>query len=175
MYIFLFLEEFSSDNVEQSFLSSFSYQVPDEMPSLSNFDSIMEPVDDDFQRGLDFRNITLASNNTSNFGLPNYDDEDVTSEDIDDIPFEGHRKFSKEDRFTEPTDEDVHEQSKLLRDVYDCSGSDNDSEIFDVDQEFEFLDRTELYNVTDEEINEQNVGGHSHSENVNSNSNILGY
>ena len=133
------------------------------MPSMSAFDSMMEPLDDDFHRGLDFRSVTLNTNNdASNFGLPDdYVDEDLTSEDIDDIPFEDEqgRKISSD------------KIEKELEHAY----SDSDSIEFDVDQEFEFLDRTELYNVTDEEIMEQNVGGHSHSESVAPGGNILGY
>lgn len=168
-------DDHSDGNEEDPFLPSYNHNIPDEMPSLSAFDSMMEPLDDEFHRGLDFRNITVASNNNSNnLGLPDdYVDEDVTSEDIDDIPFEDEvRKISTERHFhasrdkKNPTDEEIG-------DVYDYE--DSDSVEFDVDQEFEFLDRTELYDVTDEEIMEQNIGGHSHSESVVPGSNILGY
>ena len=145
------------------------------MPSLSAFDSIMDPLDDEFHSGLDFRNVTATTNNNSNsnFGLPDhYGDEDLTSEDIDDIPFEevegNQRKISDEIFFRQKQQYQQEQHTNI--DNYD------DGIEFDVDQEFEFLDRTELYDVTDEEIMEQNVGGHSHSENViPGGSNILGY
>lgn len=169
-------EDHSSDYDEDSFLPSYDYGVS-EMPSLSHFDSMMEPLEDEFHAGLDFRNITATSfNNTthSNFGIPSHiGDEDLTSDDIDDIPLEetednSHRKVSDDRLFHLRYDAKQKQRQEDIN-YY------NDIE-FDVDQEFEFLDRTELDDVTDEEIMEQNVGNHSHSKNVvPSGSNVLGY
>jgi len=164
-------EDHSSDYDEDSFLPSYDYGVS-EMPSLSHFDSMMEPLDDEFHAGLDFRNITATSFNIShsNFGIPSHGEEDLTSDDIDDIPLEevedsSHRKVSDDRLFH------LKYNARQKQDENDY----NDIE-FDVDQEFEFLDRTELDDVTDEEIMEQNVGNHSHSENIiPGSSNILGY
>jgi len=152
-------EGHSSDYDEDSFLPSYSH-VANEMPSLSNFDSMMEPLDDEFHAGLDFRNVTAtsaASFNTSNFGIPTHhqqepqqgNEDDVTSDDItdisdlpdDDTEQEEERKLSSSDNRLFHTS-----SQKSMEQNY----NEEDFE-FDVDQEFEFLDRTELADYTDDD------------------------
>jgi len=160
--------------------STYDYEPTiDEMPSMSNFDSMMEPLDDDFHAGLDFRHISPVdnTNDDSNFGVPSNYDDGETSEDIDDIvadsveDFFGNKKASSSSTLTrrQQKQSDEQKQRQINFENYD------DGVEFDVDQEFEFLDRTDLDDVTDEDIMEQNVGSHSHSKNVASGNNILGY
>lgn len=146
------------------------------MPSLSQFDSMMEPLNDDFYGGLDFKNVSATT--SANFGIPSnyqrhHSNDDVgqdTDEDVEDIPVEQADgvRFAR----VVTTNENIsdHKERGLTRTIK--SDGDVDETSYRDRQEYEFLDRTELHNVTDEEINEQAIGQTSISKGV---STFLGY
>lgn len=137
---------------------------------MSQFDSMMEPLDDDFHAGLDFQNVTARS--VSDFGLPDpYVHEDKkqsrdqgnvndtirgedTDEDIDDLPIE---ETDGSTRYANIVSLDSPQHGKRVA-VNDGNG-------------FEFVDKEDLRDVTDEEIKEQNTGQSSKG----IVSNMLGY
>jgi len=128
----------------------------------------MEPLDDEFHAGLDFQNVTARS--VSDFGIPDSflaDNNgrpqanrkihaDDTDEDVDDLPVEetdGTTRYANL----------VSYPSAVGRASKTETSSDGNG--------FEFIDKTDLRDVTDEEINEQNAG-HQKQGIV---SNMLGY
>ncbi|XP_066931142.1 reticulophagy regulator 3-like [Clytia hemisphaerica] len=133
-----------SDFDEDSFLP---YSSQNEFPSMSQFDSMMEPLDDEFHAGLDFQNVTARSNN--DFGIPdsylhnekNNGNNDTlrlddTDEDIKDLPIE-----------------ETDGSSTRFANIARQESPQHESNIG-----FEFVDKEDLHDVTDEEINEQNAG-----------------
>ena len=110
---------------------------------MSQFDSMMEPLEDEFHAGLDFHNARAQSVNNSTYtpdlnrAATNADD---TDEDIEDLPIEetdGSTRYANIASLDSPR----HSGKKPI----EASG-------------FEFVDKKDLNNVTDEEINEQNTG-----------------
>lgn len=170
------VEENSSDYDEDAFVPSYNFQPGQGMPSLSQFDSMMEPLNDDFYGGLDFKNVSATT--SANFGIPSnyqrhHSNDDVgqdTDEDVEDIPVEQADgvRFAR----VVTTNENIsdHKERGLTRTIK--SDDDVDETSYRDRQEYEFLDRTELHNVTDEEINEQAIGQTSISKGV---STFLGY
>ena len=155
----------SSDFDEDSFLpggESGRGHPYEEFPSMSQFDSMMEPLDDDFHAGLDFQNVTARSN--SDFGLPDRYVHDKknndtiraedTDEDIDDLPIE---ETDGSTRYANIASLDSPQRGKQVA-VNEGNG-------------FEFVDKEDLRDVTDEEIKEQ-ITGQSSKGIV---SNMLGY
>lgn len=132
---------------------------------MSQFDSMMEPLDDDFHAGLDFQNVEARS--VSDFGLPDryaHDNKkrsnndticgDDTDEDIDDLPIE---ETDGSTRYANIASLDSPQHGKRVT-TNDGNG-------------FEFVDKEDLRDVTDEEIKEQNIG----QSNKGIVSNMLGY
>ena len=173
-HVFFYISErrHSSDFDEDSFLpggGSGGSHPCEEFPSMSQFDSMMEPLDDDFHAGLDFQNVTARSVNE--FGVPDryLQDEkkesdtqnanetiraDDTDEDIDDLPIE---ETDGSTRYAKIASLDSPQHGKRV------STSEGNG--------FEFVDKEELHDITDEEINEQNTGQSSKG----IVSNMLGY
>ena len=97
--------------------------------------------------------------NHTNFGLPSdhEDEDDVTSDDIDDLPHEDVADVAAVSdplfNIASPIQGQQQQQSNNLEDSY------FDEFEFDVDQEFEFLDRTELEDSDDDEEGAHGVEG----------------
>lgn len=129
-------EDHSSDYDEDSFLP----HGTSDLPSMSQFDSMMEPLNDEFHQGLDFQNMTSKS---SYFGIPEiyqHDQEnrkighDDTDDDIDDLPIE-----------------ETDGSTRYANIVSYDSGIGKSGEIKESGG-FEFVDKTELQDITDEEL-----------------------
>ena len=151
---FFFLEGHSSDYDEDSFLPRTG--AP---PSLSQYDSLMEPLDDEFHAGLDFQNVTARS--VSDFGVP----DNLLTRNGD------KRQQSNRETLADDTDEDIDDLPVEETDGTTRYGRSTNMGTSVEGNGFEFVNKADLHDVTDEEINDQNVG----RRNKGLVSNMLGY
>ena len=152
----------SSDFDEDSFMPSYNRGPNDTMPSLSQFDSMMEPLDDEFHAGLNFKNTTSMKtySNQSRDHFEHSDDVMDTDDDVDDLPLENR----EETDFRKPKTGKLYPDIKKLDEYTNKNLESDDSPDA---KEYEFLDQSELVDVTDEEINQQNFGGRNEGEKFN--------
>lgn len=150
-------EHASSDFDEDSFLPSYRHGPTDGMPSISQFDSIMEPLDDEFHAGLNFQKSNSLDIYLNKSQFHSHSDNVMdTDEDVDDIPFEGRDEVDYQKHIF--NNRNTSAGSRQFKKVETNSLNSNESPVY---AGFEFLDQSELQDVTDEEINQQNFGDKS--------------
>lgn len=152
---------------------------------------MMEPLDDEFHAGLDFDNVSARS--YSDFGIPDeFKDQlkrqtgEDTDDDIDLIPADDFPddQIDAELRYASivpnpnlPNSKagNSHQTEIRQRSHHQHQQQEQPPSIKQ-DQEFELLDKRELQDVTDEEINEQNIGRQGRAPDIIKGvSNMLGY
>lgn len=132
------------------YLPSEVYQLPSEMPSMSHFDSLMEPLDDEFYKGLNFADFSLR--------VPANDSDD-TDDEVEDLPMDTstvrrrytpHATHRRTARVKEPPNSSTPNtfqqdgQPSAIRQGTGQPGAD--------EQDYEFLDQSELDEYSEEEL-----------------------
>jgi len=148
-----------SDYDADSFLPSERFGIDEPLPSMSQFDSLMEPIDDEFHAGLNFNEVKSVS---SRFGIPMEYQKETEN-----------KSFASDDYDTDNEIEELPlEQTDFLKPQSNYFDDNNiPSNEVKEDTEYEMLEKSELLNVTDEELNQEINSG----KNSKSISNLLGY
>lgn len=133
------------------YLPSEVYQLPSEMPSMSHFDSLMEPLDDEFYKGLNFADYSLR--------VPANNYDDTTDDEVEDLPMDSstirrrhtpHTMHRRTARVTEPPNSSTPNtfqqdgQPGAIRQGTGQPGAD--------EQDYEFLEQSELDEYSEEEL-----------------------